>query len=97
MTLSSARTTATATARIATSAPRPAATSTRPAAAPAHSAASPLALVTVFVVRICEIDVVDAGVGTLGRLDRAFQVGLAAAVDAVRENDEGLPALLFFH
>src|SRR4029077_1112043 len=98
MTLSSARPPATATAGISTSAPRPASTSTRPtAAAPAHSAASPLAFVTIFAMRIREINGVHDGVGTLGRLDGALQVSLAAAVNAVRENDESFPALLLFH
>src|ERR1700687_3845649 len=86
-TLASAAT-APSAARISTSATGPATT------AAAHSAARSLAF---FAVRIREIDGVDDGVGALGGLDRALQVSLAAAVDAVRENDESLPALLIFH
>src|SRR5271165_3054036 len=86
---------AAAATRITTSATRPAAASAGvTAATPSHSTALP---VTVFVVRLREIDGVDNGVGTLSGLDRALQVGLAAAVDAVRKNDECFPALLLFH
>ena len=89
-----AATTSTA-ARISTSSTRPAPTASRPtAAASTHSMARSLAFV---VARLREIDGVDNGVGTLGGLDRALQVSLAATVDAVRENNESLSTLLFFH
>src|SRR5208282_3135700 len=81
----------------ATAAARPAATTSRvTTAAPAHSTAL-LVTITIIAARFREIDGVDHRIGALGGLDRAFQVTLTAVVDAVRENDESLPALLLFH
>src|ERR1035437_967026 len=87
-------------ARISASATGPATTSAGPtAAAPARSAAAAHSAwsFAFFTARICEIYGVDNRVGALGRLDRTLQVSLAAAVDAVRQNNERLPPLLFFH
>jgi len=44
-----------------------------------------------------EEDAVDEGVGTQSGFERFVERFLAAAVDAVGEDDEGFPALLLFH
>ena len=46
---------------------------------------------------IGEEDAIDEGVGALGGFQRFTEGFLAAAVDAVGEDDQGFAALLFFH
>src|SRR5580765_6257513 len=58
------------------------------------AAAKPASLVLVFV---REQNCIHNGVCFLRALNGRFQVELAAAVHAVRKNDESLAALLFFH
>src|ERR1700722_8728091 len=64
-----------------------------------HSAAMPATVTSAVAVTLFvgKQNGVDQGVGTLGGGDGIEQRFLAAAIDSVGENDDGLASLLFFH
>ena len=62
-----------------------------------HARASEAAAIAVTFFLVSEKDAVNQGVGALGGFEGFGEGFLAAAVDAVGENDEGFAALLFFH